>query len=194
MVLSTDPEIIVFPDSSTSVGVFVVSNVAVKKDSVLLYYSTNGGATFGTPLPMTLSVVVDSSTNSGMYTGIIPKQSAGTAVTFYVFAVDATNKSRITTKVAGRPPVPTTFELYQNYPNPFNSSTVIQYTLDRPNHTTLRVYDLLGREVATLVDEYQTAGLKPPVHFNASRLASGVYLYRLTSGEFGAVKKFVLLK
>jgi subtilisin family serine protease len=193
MVLSTDPEIIVLPDSSTSVGVFVVSNAAVKKDSVLLYYSTNGGATFATPLPMTLAVIVDSSTNSGLYTAIIPKQSAGTAVKFYVFAVDTTNKSRIT-KVEGRPSVPTTFELYQNYPNPFNPSTIIQYTLDRPNHTTLKVYDLLGREVATLVDEYQTAGLKPPVHFDASRLASGVYLYRLKSGEFSAVKKLVLLK
>jgi hypothetical protein len=193
MVLSTDPEIMVLPDSSTSVGVFVVSNAAVKKDSVLLYYSTNGGATFATPLPMTLAVVVDSSTNSGMYTAIIPKQSAGTAVKFYVFAVDTTNKSRIT-KVEGRPPVPTTFKLYQNYPNPFNPSTIIQYTLDRPNHTTLKVYDLLGREVATLVDEYQTAGLKPPVHFDASRLASGVYLYRLKSGEFSAVNKLVFLK
>ena len=193
MVLSTDPEIIVLPDSSTGVGVFVVSNAAVKKDSVLLYYSTNGGATFATPLPMTLAVVVDSSTNSGMYTATIPKQSAGIAVKFYVFAVDTTNKSRIT-KVEGRPPVPTTFELYQNYPNPFNPSTNIQYTLDRANYTTLKVYDLLGREVATLVNEYQTAGLKPPVHFDASRLSSGVYLYRLKSGEFSAVKKLVLLK
>lgn len=90
--------------------------------------------------------------------------------------------------------MPTTFQLYQNYPNPFNPSTTIQYVLDRPNYTTLKVYDLLGREVATLVDEYQTAGLKPPVHFDASRLASGVYLYRLKSGEFSAVKKLVLLK
>jgi hypothetical protein len=188
MVLSTDPEVIMLPDSSTSVGIFVVSNAAVKKDSVQLYYSTDGGATFTTPLPMTLTVIVDSSTNSGKYTAIIPKQKAGTAVKFYAFAVDATNKPRATGVV------PTTFELFQNYPNPFNSSTIIQYNLDRANYTTLKVYDLLGREVATLVNEYQTPGVKSPVYFDASRLASGVYLYRLKSGEFSAVKKFVLLK
>ncbi len=193
MVLSTDPEVIMLPDSSTSVGIFVVSNAAVKKDSVQLYYSTDGGATFTTPLPMTLTDIVDSSTNSGKYIAIIPKQKAGTVVKFYALAVDATNKSRAT-KVEGRPPVPTTFELFQNYPNPFNSSTIIQYNLDRANYTTLKVYDLLGREVATLVNEYQTPGVKSPVYFDASHLASGVYLYRLKSGEFSAVKKLMLLK
>ena len=193
MVLSTDPEILMLPDSSTSVGVFVVSNALVKKDSVKLFYSTDGGATFTTPLPMTLADIVDSSTYSGKYIAIIPKQKAGTAVKFYAFAVDATNKPRMTS-VEGRPPVPASFELFQNYPNPFNSATIIQYTLDHANYATLKVYDILGREVATLVNEYQTAGIKSPVYFDASHLSSGVYLYRLKAGEFSAVKKLVLLK
>jgi len=193
MALSTDPEVIVQSDSSTSVGVFVVSNAAVKKDSVRLYYSTDGGATFTAPLPMTLTDIVDTSTNSGKYTVVIPKQKAGAVVKFYAWAIDATNKPRVT-RVEGRPSVPSTFELFQNYPNPFNSSTIIQYNLDRAGYTTLKVYDVLGREVATLVDEYQTPGVKAPVYFDAARFASGVYLYRLKSGEFSAVKKLVLLK
>jgi hypothetical protein len=66
--------------------------------------------------------------------------------------------------------------------------------LESPNYTTLKIYDILGREVATLVSKYQTAGLKSPLQFDASGLASGVYFYRLKSGEFNAVKKLVLLK
>jgi hypothetical protein len=95
------------------------------------------------------------------------------------------------------PPLPTGYELAQNFPNPmtpFNPATWIQYTLMRGNYTTLKVYDVLGREVATLVSEYQSPGIKPPVYFDATGLASGVYLYRLKSGEFSAANKLLLLK
>jgi subtilisin family serine protease len=193
MVLSTDPEITITPDIHVRIGVFVVSDAPIRRDSVLLYYSTNGSATF-TPLPMTLTDIVDSSTNSGKYSAIIPNLTGGIAINFYVYAVDATNKSRVSPHVAATPPVPATFALYQNFPNPFNSSSSIQYILERANYTTLKIYDVLGREVATLVNEYQSPGVKPPVYFDASRFASGVYLYRLKSGEFSAVKKLVLLK
>ena len=206
MVLSTDPEVVA-GSGSASVGVFVVSNSPVKKDSVKLHYSIDGGLTF-TSAPMTLIDLVDSSKNSGKYVGLIPTQAPGVDVKFYVSAVDSTLARRTTPYAAPsnlftmsneltRVPeaaAPSSFALYQNFPNPFNPSTSIQYVLERPNFTTLKVYDLLGREVATLVSEYQSAGVKAPVRFDGSHLASGVYFYRLKSGEFSAVKKFVLLK
>lgn len=207
MVLSTDPEVTLTPEGNTNVGVFVVSNSTIKKDSVKLLYSTNGGTTF-TTVPMTLTDLVDSSKNSGKYLGIIPEQAVGTDVKFYVSAVDSTQGSRVTpyrapanlfevnkelTGVRNNP-IPSGFALYQNYPNPFNPSTSIQYSLEKSNYTTLKVYDVLGREVATLVNGYQIGGVRETVRFDASGLASGVYFYRLKSGEFSAVKKLMILK
>jgi hypothetical protein len=86
-----------------------------------------------------------------------------------------------------------TYELEQNYPNPFNPATQIRYTLEQASNVTLRVYDMLGREVATLINENQNAG-RHVVDFNASNFASGVYLYRLQAGSFVQVKKMILVK
>ena len=207
LALSTDPGVSLSPDGSTSIVIGAASNTPIKKDSVILYYSIDGGSTFSTS-SMTLTDITDSTNNCGSYTGVIPKQLTGLKTKFYVSAVDMTNKTYTTpsnapgnlfdfdygvssVKVTS---LPSTFELYQNFPNPFNNSTSIQYYLDHANFTTLTVYDVLGRKVATLVSEYQTAGLKPSVRFDGSSHASGVYFYRLTSGEFTAVKKLVLLK
>ena len=89
--------------------------------------------------------------------------------------------------------LPTTYELAQNYPNPFNPSTTIKYQLPKDGIVTLKVYDILGSEVATLVNEQKTAG-RYEVSFNASQLASGVYIFRLKSGEYVSSKKMMLLK
>lgn len=89
--------------------------------------------------------------------------------------------------------VPVKFELFQNYPNPFNPKTVIIYQLPLSSDVTLKVYDLLGREVATLVDEYKPAG-KYEAEFDASALPSGIYFYKLKAGEYTAVKKMILIK
>ena len=88
---------------------------------------------------------------------------------------------------------PKVFELSQNYPNPFNPTTVIQYSIPMNEFVTLRVYDVLGREVQTLVNKEQSAGVYN-VEFNASKLTSGVYFYRIEAGKFVAVKKLLLLK
>ena len=81
----------------------------------------------------------------------------------------------------------------QNYPNPFNPTTEIRYQIPDVSHVTLRVYDLLGGEVATWVDEVQDTGFKS-VAFDASFLASGVYLYRLQAGTFVSVKRMIVMK
>jgi hypothetical protein len=83
--------------------------------------------------------------------------------------------------------------LYQNYPNPFNSSTHIRYKLQASVFVTLKVYDVLGKEVITLVNDRQTAG-NHSVQFNASRFASGVYFYRLETETYHDTRKLLLLK
>lgn len=85
------------------------------------------------------------------------------------------------------------FELSQNYPNPFNPSTNIKYSIAERSNVTIKVYDMLGSEVATIVNQVQEAG-SHNVTFNASGLASGMYVYTITAGNFTATKKMMLLK
>lgn len=85
------------------------------------------------------------------------------------------------------------FQLYQNYPNPFNPSTTISWQSPVSGHQVLKIYDLLGNEVATLVDEYRNAGFHQ-VLFNNKQLASGVYYYQLRIGDFIQTKKMLLSK
>jgi hypothetical protein len=85
------------------------------------------------------------------------------------------------------------FELKQNYPNPFNPTTKISWQSPVSSWQTIKVYDVLGNEVATLMDEYKQAG-SYEIEFNADNLTSGVYFYRIQSGEFIAIKKLLLIK
>ncbi len=89
--------------------------------------------------------------------------------------------------------VPMQFALEQNYPNPFNPTTVISYQLPVAGKILLKVYDVLGREVATLVNEVKPAG-NHSVQWNAQGRASGVYFYRLNTKDFVQAKKLLLLK
>jgi len=88
---------------------------------------------------------------------------------------------------------PDQFSLQQNYPNPFNPVTTIQFSILQRNNVTLKVYDVLGNEVATLVNEERDRGVYS-VDFDASRLASGLYLYRIQAGSFVETKKMILIK
>ena len=89
--------------------------------------------------------------------------------------------------------LPKTYSLSQNYPNPFNPTTVINYSLPRRSFVTLTIYDDLGRQVQTLVDNEQSAG-NYSVDFNASSLPSGAYFYRIQAGTYTQTKKLLLLK
>ncbi|MFQ5650689.1 MAG: T9SS type A sorting domain-containing protein [bacterium] len=89
--------------------------------------------------------------------------------------------------------IPTEFQLAQNYPNPFNPTTTIEFALPGPSQVTLELFDLLGRKVALLVDEALPPG-EFKVLFDASGLASGVYLYRLRAEGFVRTRKLTLLK
>jgi hypothetical protein len=89
--------------------------------------------------------------------------------------------------------VPASFSLEQNYPNPFNPSTVIRYSIPRQTNVSLKVYDIMGREVASLVDEAKPAGTYS-VRFDALRYASGVYFYRLMTSDRSLTKIMTMLK
>ncbi|MDP2209787.1 MAG: endonuclease [Bacteroidota bacterium] len=88
---------------------------------------------------------------------------------------------------------PNTFQLGQNFPNPFNPSTTITYQLPATGYVTLKVYDVLGKEVVLLVNEAKTSG-EHTVTFDASHLNSGIYFYRLSSGTFSETKRMILMK
>jgi glycosidase len=88
---------------------------------------------------------------------------------------------------------PEDYNLFQNYPNPFNPTTTIRYGIIKPDLVRIKIYDILGREVKTLVNELKQAG-SYEVQFDASGLASGIYLYRIESGSFIQTKKMILLK
>ncbi len=97
------------------------------------------------------------------------------------------------TSVLPEDQIPDRIHLHQNYPNPFNPVTQIRYELEHPGHVSLAVYDSLGRRVSVIKDGYQSAG-SHHVSFSGDALASGVYMYRLSSGEFHITRKMVLLK
>ena len=93
------------------------------------------------------------------------------------------------------PDSPSDYVLYQNYPNPFNPTTSIQYAVSSMQFVSLKVYDILGNEIATLVDEYKPAGVyNVEFSINNEQLSSGIYFYKLTAGSYTAVKKMVLMK
>jgi hypothetical protein len=89
--------------------------------------------------------------------------------------------------------IPKTYSLNQNYPNPFNPTTRIRFELPKSGFVNMKLYDVNGREVATLINEDLSAGIKE-YELNASNLASGVYMYKITAGDFSATKKLVLIK
>ncbi len=102
-------------------------------------------------------------------------------------------ETAIPTSVVEKNTLPLNYSLSQNYPNPFNPSTTIEYSLPQRSQVVMKIYDVTGREVETLVNQIQNGGNHSAV-LNASGLASGVYFYRITAGNFVDIKKMVLLK
>ena len=85
------------------------------------------------------------------------------------------------------------YNLFQNYPNPFNPTTKIKYSIPTKDYIVIKLFDILGNEVITLVNEEKFAG-NYEINFNGGNLSSGVYFYRMQAGSFISTKKFVLLK
>ncbi|MDP2209250.1 MAG: T9SS type A sorting domain-containing protein [Bacteroidota bacterium] len=164
--------------------------------------------TSGNILWATNGVPVSTATNAQSFPKIIPIDGGGAILTWADYRgggnldiyAQRLNANGSITDVKTSASVPDKFELYQNYPNPFNPSTIINYQLPSVGrngiptyYVTLKVYNMLGQEVATLVNEKREAG-RYEVEFNASTLPSGVYFYRLQTETFTETKKLLLLK
>lgn len=104
-----------------------------------------------------------------------------------VYTVPTTSVENTSTKL------PIEFALYQNYPNPFNPSTMIIFSIPEPNFSTIKVYDLLGKEIQTLVSQFFYAGTYS-VNFDARNLTSGAYFYKLKSGDLVEIRKMLLIR
>jgi len=116
------------------------------------------------------------------------KQADLTGDVHYTDAIDPLGVTGVAIK-----PMPTEYSLSQNYPNPFNPSTTIEFALPQDSHVLLEVYNVIGQKVMTLVNEVRQAGYHQ-VRLDGTNLASGLYLYRLTTGNKAFMKKFVLMK
>jgi chitinase len=165
---------------SLTIGYYVGSNINVT-------VAPNGWHTIAVPLPLQ------------PFSRFFIQSGAGAPATAYFDNVVLTG-APIATGGGGEPGLPQAYALEQNYPNPFNPSTTIRFSVPVGGHVSLIVYDILGNEVATLVNEERPAGTSS-VLFDASSpgrgngpLASGVYFYRLLAGSFSMTKRFLLLK
>ena len=144
-------------------------------------------------------IQVVGSGNSGLESGAILTFSssgnpAGTGSNVYAKRINTDGTlGGIISSISGDNLAPTDFVLYQNYPNPFNPSTKISWQSPVSSHQTIKIYDVLGKEIATLVDEYKPAG-SYEIDFNASGLSSGIYFYRIQAGNFIETKKMILLR
>ena len=162
-----------------------INNIFVCGDGGMLYKSTNGGDSWNSFTGLTtrrLKAISFCDVNNGFAVG-----DSGTIL-------HTNNGGGIVVDVGKAPgPAPKEFLLDQNYPNPFNSTTVISYQLKVKSFTTVTVMDLLGREVAILVNEEKPAG-SYSVRWDATNFSSGVYFCRLTAGDFSSTKRLLLIK
>jgi len=194
--------------SNLPAGTFKLRVMAVEK---LIVYPTppgsNGETTFHTVFrrayPNTTGVACPTTAGTYNYTYTYKRESAwqDTSIVTVAFYQNDVNKevlnsnkgTYIATGINNQSEVPEKYFLGQNYPNPFNPTTNIKFAIPKSGFTTLKVYDAMGREVAVLFNSKLEAG-QYNADFNAANLSSGVYFYKLTSGDFTDVKKLTLIK
>lgn len=130
--------------------------------------------------------------NPGIYTGFGLADRIGNQAKVVTFTVGV-NENAVVTSLEEESAIPDKFFLSQNYPNPFNPTTTIQYGVPAISNVTIKLYNTLGQEVATLVKERHNPGTYQ-INFDASQLASGMYIYRIVAGKFTQTKKLMLIK
>jgi hypothetical protein len=161
-----------------------------------IFTATNGGVFLctdnGTGLTPRFSVI-----NSGLTNTTVQSLTVTDGYLFAGTIGDGVWKRPLSEIMTGiensRDQVTLQYILNQNYPNPFNPSTTIRYEIPRQGHVTLKIYNIIGQEVETLIDEQRNAG-RGEVVWNASRFSSGVYFSRFRAGEFTKTMKLILVK
>jgi hypothetical protein len=201
-IFSNEPAIAAV-NSRSVVSTKVVSKFGIRPETVLLYYALGNNAFFSS-----VGMSLDSGAffpTSGKYSVSIPPQRLDTLVRFFIEARDSANNSfrspampfisgmwQLHYGVSGVHII--SYELDQNFPNPFNSTTVIRFHVPRTEHVTLKVYNVLGEEIETLLDRVQDAGSNLSVSFSGNNLPSGVYFYRMTTPSFTSTNKMILIR
>ena len=173
----------------TMEGDSLVSNILINSKDVIyksslfgVFYSTDDGDTW-LPIDGIQSVAKFLAFDNDDY--LYAGTETGT--------VYRSNKSTITNVLEYKLRIPNAFNLFQNYPNPFNPTTTITYSIPTNSFVTLKIYNLLGSEIATLVNEEKNYGTYK-VNWNAQNIPSGVYFYKMQAGNFSETKKLILLK
>lgn len=149
----------------------------------LIFHTTNGGANW----------ISQNATNHGLYSVGFANADTGYAVGYLGTILKTINGGQLTPVQNISSEIPKQFSLNQNYPNPFNPKTIISYQLSMNNFVSLKIYDVSGNEIATLVNEKQNAGTYS-VDWEAGNFPSGVYFYKLQSGDFVETKRMTLIK
>ncbi len=191
--------------SANDIWIFQISgNLDIANDVIMtlsggaqasnIFFQVSGAITFGTNAQMQGNYLTATAVNFGTGTSLLGRALAQTEV---VLNMNAITRPTLTTSIDSDNQSATKIELSQNYPNPFNPSTVIGFTIGTQDlasvQVRLAVYDLLGREVAVLVNGVMSAGTHS-VSFDASNLTSGMYIYQLTSGGSRLTGKMSLVK
>ena len=156
-----------------------------------IFWQVAGQVSLGTTVAMKGIILCQTQIVMSTGASLLGRALAQTAVTLDANAV--TSPGTINSIGADGKQMPDQFTLEQNFPNPFNPTTMINYSIAKEGHVRLIVFNAIGNKVATIVNENKPAG-NYSIQLNGSNLSSGIYLYRLESGNFSATKKFMLLK
>jgi hypothetical protein len=187
------------PDPATMTGTYDQNGFSVTGTSPTygdMFFAGDAAGFISGRMPNVPNPSIDSTTLSGTYT--IQLISLGYLVYFTGGGGTANGiiniyKDSTATEVEQLSESPKDFHLYQNYPNPFNPSTKIRFDLPSSGYTSLKVYDMLGREIAELVNEELSAG-SYEFTWNAQALSSGIYFYELKTKEYSLKRKMMLIK
>jgi hypothetical protein len=153
-------------------------------ESVLMITRTTGGM---------ISYALTRPVNARFVKLIINQPNKTSGAWRQITEFKVSSEAKLAKKLGDEPVQPLSFALYQNYPNPFNPMTIIRYEIPNDELVTIRVFDLSGRELETLVSDTQSAGMHEVV-WNAANYASGIYFYRIEAGTFKKLQRMVLIK
>jgi len=167
-----------------SIIIILSFSMAISQNTKVTWYSFNMG--YSEPITdntMIKSVVGQSFIGTTRYSDTQITSGFLADTLFSGMIVDIKNQEQL----------PVSYSLWQNYPNPFNPNTTIHFEIPEKSHVSLKLFNLLGQEVLTVIDEVRTAG-KYDVRMDGSSLSSGVYFYRLQTNNYASTKKFLLIK